>query len=68
MVLGEHKLEELDRKMEELHEGMEDDIFEFDKRIKARCNKLRESLHEVGSGNMSTETQSGNAAKVLIHG
>ena len=55
LVPVEQRLEELDRKMEELQKGVEDGILEFAERMNVRWNKLRESLHKVSSGNLSSE-------------
>jgi len=44
---GEQRLEELDRKKEELHKGMEDNILEFAKRMDASWTELKELLKRV---------------------
>jgi len=68
LVPWEQRLEELNRKIEELEKGMEDDILEFANWMGVRWNELRESLRRVTSGNLSTKAQSDIAKKVLIHG
>ena len=56
-------IEELDKTLEDLQKGMEDDTLEFAKRMDASWSKLRQALHNVSSGNLSTEAQSDNAKR-----
>ena len=52
-----------------MNKGTEDDILEFAKRMNARWNELRESLHKVSTKNLfRTEPQLDNTEKVLVHG
>ena len=63
-VVGERSLEELNKKLEELQKGTENDILEFVKRMNARWNELRESRHENLFG---IESQSNSTKEVLVH-
>ena len=48
----DESIEELDKKLEALQKGHNDDILDFAKKWNARWNGLRESLQRVSSENL----------------